>query len=89
MKGIIRIGDRTSGGGRVLAGSGRMKFQGIGVARINDPVSCPLTGHSPAYIAEGHPSMTDNGIAVAFHGHRCSCGCTLISSLTIAGASQS
>ncbi|MGK6327207.1 PAAR domain-containing protein [Erwinia sp. DT-104] len=88
MKGIIRIGDKTTGGGQVEAGSEKMRFQGIGVARINDPVSCPIQGHSPSFIVQGHSTMKDNGIPVAFHGDRCSCGCTLISSLINATTSK-
>ncbi|CAG7701587.1 unnamed protein product, partial [Allacma fusca] len=88
MKGIIRVGDRTTGGGQVQSGSETMIFQAIGVARINDPVSCPIPGHSPSYIAQGHPTMKDNGVAVAFDGYKCSCGCTLISSLTNATTNQ-
>lgn len=88
MKGIVRIGDKTTGGGQVQSGSSKMKFQGIGVARLNDPVSCPIEGHSPSHIAEGHPTMKDNGAPVAFDGYKCSCGCTLISSLTNATTSK-
>ncbi|EPK7282856.1 PAAR domain-containing protein [Citrobacter farmeri] len=88
MKGIVRIGDKNTGGGQVLSGSTKMKFAGIGVARLNDPVSCPIQGHSPSKIVEGHPTMKDNGIPVAFHGYKCSCGCTLISSLTNATTSK-
>lgn len=33
MKGIVRIGDKTTHGGQVLSGSGTMKFQG-GVWRV-------------------------------------------------------
>ncbi|SUX58187.1 Uncharacterized conserved protein [Citrobacter braakii] len=47
MKGVIRIGDKTTGGGQVLSGSSKMKFKGIGAARLNDPVSCPIEGHKP------------------------------------------
>lgn len=86
MKGIIRINDKTTGGGTVLSGSPAMVFSGLGVARQGDPVSCPLPGHGRTVIAEGHPAFRDNGIPVAFHGHRCACGCTLISSLPEAGA---
>ncbi len=82
MKGIVRIGDKTTHGGKVLSGSVNMKFAGIGVARLNDPVSCPIPGHNQSYIAEGHPTMKDNGLPVAFHGHKCTCGCKLISSLS-------
>lgn len=88
MKGIIRIGDKTTGGGEVLSGSSKMKFAGVGVARLNDPVSCPLEGHSPAYIAQGHPTMKDRGTPVAFDNYECSCGCKLISSLNNATASK-
>lgn len=87
MKGIIRIGDKTTGGGRVVSGSSHMIFNGIGVARLGDPVDCPKKGHSKAVIVQGHPTFTDNGIPVAFDGYKCSCGCTLISSLSNASTS--
>ncbi|CAM4105168.1 hypothetical protein CCOS865_03973 [Pseudomonas reidholzensis] len=87
MRGIIRIGDKTTGGGNVLSGSTVMKFSGIGVARVGDPVQCPLPGHGRTAIAEGHPTFKDNGAAVAFNGHLCACGCALVCSLPEAGAS--
>lgn len=87
MKNIIRIGDKTTGGGTVQSGSMVMIFRGIGAARQGDPVDCPLPGHGRTVIAEGHPTFHDKGIPVAFHGHRCACGCTLISSLPEASAS--
>ncbi|MBT8769576.1 PAAR domain-containing protein [Metapseudomonas boanensis] len=87
MKGIIRIGDKTTGGGTVLSGSTAMQFGGIGVARLGDPVSCPIPGHGPTVIAEGHPTFRDNGVPIAFQGHLCVCGCALISSLPAATAS--
>ncbi|NUT78859.1 PAAR domain-containing protein [Pseudomonas sp. C1C7] len=87
MNGIIRIGDKTTGGGRVLSGSSNMKFGDIGVAREGDPVRCPVPGHGHTVIAEGNPAFCDNGVPVAFDGHRCACGCTLISSMPAAGAS--
>ena len=86
MKGIVRVGDRTSGGGTVLAGSSSMRFGGLYVAREGDPVSCPVPGHGRTVIAEGHSSFRDNGVPVAFDGHRCACGCVLISSMPTAGA---
>lgn len=87
MKGIIRIGDKTTHGGEVLGGSTKMKFSGMGVARVGDNVSCPIEGHDPTTIVEGHPTFKDNDVAVAFHGHKCECGCTLITSLGKATAS--
>lgn len=87
MQGIIRIGDFTTGGGVVLAGSTAMKFGGLGVARCGDPVLCPMPGHGLTVIAQGHTSFKDNGLPVAFNGHFCACGCLLISSMPDAGAS--
>lgn len=81
MKNIIRVGDKTTSGGTVKSGSTTMIFRGIGAARKGDPVDCPIPGHGRTEIAEGHPTFHDHGIPVAFHGHRCACGCTLISSL--------
>jgi uncharacterized Zn-binding protein involved in type VI secretion len=86
MKGIIRIGDTTTGGGKVLSGSGEMRFDGIGVARLGDPVMCPIPGHGRTTIAEGNPTYREDGVPVAFDGHLCKCGCALISSLLAATA---
>ena len=51
MKGIIRVGDKNTGGGAVLSGSTHMTFCSISVARLGDPVSCPIEGHNPTVIA--------------------------------------
>lgn len=87
MKGIIRIGDKYTGGGIVLSGSNVMKFGGIGEAREGDPLMCPIPGHGRTVIAEGHPAFKDCGVPATFYGHCCACGCMLISSLPEAGAS--
>lgn len=86
MRCIIRIGDKTTGGGTVITGSITMQFGGVGVAREGDPVDCPVPGHGRSVIAEGHSAFRDNGVPVAFDGHRCACGCVLISSMPNAGA---
>ncbi|SDK51824.1 Zn-binding Pro-Ala-Ala-Arg (PAAR) domain-containing protein, incolved in TypeVI secretion [Pseudomonas delhiensis] len=85
MKGVIRIGDKTTSGGSVLEGSQTMRFHGIGAARVGDKVSCPA--HGPTVVNEGHPVFKDHGVPVAFHGHRCACGCALLTSLPEATAS--
>lgn len=85
MRGVIRVGDKTSSGGTVLSGSSTMRFAGIAVARQGDPVFCPLPGHGRTVIAEGHATFSDNGLPVAFNGHLCACGCALITSLPEAG----
>ncbi|WP_336293480.1 PAAR domain-containing protein [Cronobacter dublinensis] len=77
---IIRKGDKTTHGGAVVTCSSTMKFGGIGVARKGDKVSCPIPGHGMTVIIEGNSRYLENGIPVAFHGHKCACGCSLISS---------
>jgi uncharacterized Zn-binding protein involved in type VI secretion len=42
MKGIIRIGDKSTGGGTVLSGSTVLRFEGIGVSPEGDLVRCPV-----------------------------------------------
>ncbi|WP_081651619.1 MULTISPECIES: PAAR domain-containing protein [Cupriavidus] len=78
MRGIVRKGDGNSHGGVVLTGSVTMLIDGSPVARKGDWVSCPMHGEN--VIVEGDPSFTDDGVPVAFHGHRTACGCSLISS---------
>ncbi|MBQ5946114.1 PAAR domain-containing protein [Massilia sp. ST3] len=80
MKGVIRLGDSTSHGGKVIAASPTAFVHGVAVARKGDACFCPVNGHSPCTIAEGDPLVLVDGIPVAFQGHKTSCGATLISS---------
>lgn len=81
MKGVIRLGDSTSHGGKVIAASGTAFVHGIGVARQGDACICPVKGHAACVIAEGDPKVLVGGRPVAFQGHKTSCGATLISSV--------
>jgi uncharacterized Zn-binding protein involved in type VI secretion len=79
---LIRLGDTTNHGGEVITASETMRYQGVSVARKGDEVKCP--GHPdvhPNLILEGDSKITDKGIPIARHGHKASCGCSLISSL--------
>lgn len=77
-KQVIRVGDPTSHGGKVLAsGAPQYTVGGIAVALQGDPCSCPHRGHSGVTIAEGDPNHTIAGKAVAYEGHKTSCGATL------------
>lgn len=79
MKGVIRLGDLTSHGGKVIAASGTSRVHGIPVARQGDACICPIKGHVSCVIAEGDPMVLNGGKPVAFQGHKTSCGATLIS----------
>ena len=83
MIGVIRIGDKISGGGKVLQGSTGVKFMGIEVSCIGDKVLCFT--HGETFIAQGDEGSVISGKPIALHGHRCGCGCTLITSLPNAG----
>lgn len=77
MKSVIRKGDSLREyGGRVLAG--HYDCFGKGIACKGDPVSC--NQHGLTTIAEGSSLTLMDGQPVALHGHRCVCGCTLVSS---------
>jgi len=78
MKGIIRVGDPTSHGGKVLAGCDRYKVLGIAVARVGDTCSCPVQGHTNCKIVEGHSHIKIDGVSVAFDGCKTTCGAKLI-----------
>ena len=81
---IVRLGDSTSHGGKVIYASNTHLIKGIGIARVGDKITCPITGHGINSIMEGASTYLIGGRMVALHGHRCACGCTLISSLKTA-----
>ncbi|OLF56533.1 PAAR domain-containing protein [Pseudomonas chlororaphis] len=71
---VIREGDPSTTGGRVLVGSTTTIVVHRQAARISDPVWCPQC-NSMGFIAEGNPSFIVEGVAVATHGHAVQCGC--------------
>lgn len=78
MPNIIRLGDPTDHGGKVVAsGAPQFKVEGIPVALKGDACSCPKHGHNNCTIAEGDPKHTINGIPVAYEGHKTTCGAVL------------
>ncbi|HWW70259.1 MAG TPA: PAAR domain-containing protein [Duganella sp.] len=81
---IVRLGDPTSHGGTVITASQTHTIGGIGIARVGDKVNCPKPGHGINIIMEGAVTFLISGRMVALHGHKCACGCTLISSLITA-----
>lgn len=77
-KQVIRLGDKTSHGGAVIAASaGYYTVGGIAVARVGDLCSCPKKGHDNCVIASGNPKFIVGGKAVAFEGDVTSCGAVL------------
>lgn len=85
MKGIIRVGDATSHGGKVITGADASKVMDRPVARQGDLCICPIEGHQNCVIAEGDSAFIVDGKPAAFDGHKTSCGATLISSVPSSG----
>jgi len=82
MPDVIRLGDPTSHGGKVVSVSAHhVTVAGIAVARVGDLCVCPISGHQVCIIAEGNPLHLIDGIAVAYAGHKTSCGATLIATV--------
>ena len=81
MKRVIRLGDRTDHGGKVITGYAPCLIYGKPVARIGDKCTCPMDGHHNCTIVEGDPNHLAGGIPVAFEGCRTDCGAVLLSSL--------
>ncbi|MBC8642544.1 PAAR domain-containing protein [Caballeronia sp. EK] len=82
MINLIRLGDATDHGGRVITASATMSYDGRAVARKGDEVTCPKHPDiKPNLIIDGDEETMDHGMPVARHGYRAMCGCHLISSL--------
>lgn len=82
MPNVIRLGDPTSHGGKVVSVSAsHFTVDGIAVARVGDTCICPVKGHDICVIAEGSAVHTIDGIPVAYAGHKTSCGATLIATI--------
>jgi len=77
----VLVGDATSHGGVVLAGSPATTRDGRAVARLGDRVSCPRKGHGKlTTIVSGDPGLLIDGRPAARDGDRCACGARLIAS---------
>lgn len=74
MSYIVREGDPTTSGGFVLAASATEVIDLRRVARMGDPVWCPVCKRV-GFIAQGNPTYIDECLAVATHGHQVRCGC--------------
>lgn len=84
MPNVIRLGDSTSHGGKVIGVTAtHYTIDGIPVARKGDRCSCPVRGHDGCTIAEGNPAHTIDGVPVAYEGHKTTCGAVLEASQSV------
>lgn len=79
-KGVIRIGDPTSHGGKVVTACTSLKALGKPVALEGDMTICPkCKGAFPIQPAGG--DRKHHGKAVAYDGDKAACGAKLVSSI--------
>ena len=82
MRKVIRLGDSTTHGGKVIsARASHFKIGGIPVACVGDICSCPMPGHSGCTIASGSTRHRIKGVPIAFEDDVTSCGAKLIASV--------
>lgn len=82
MRNVIRLGDSTSHGGKVVsARASNFKVGGVPVACVGDSCSCPIPGHNGCTIASGSSRHRIGGRSIAFEDDVTSCGAKLIASL--------
>ena len=79
-RGVIRLGDTTNHGGKVIQIAHTPEDMSRPIACIGDLVQCPKC-NGVYQIMEGEPTFTIMGIPVALDGHKTACGATLITSV--------
>ncbi len=82
MPNVIRLGDPTSHGGKVVSVSAdHFTVDGKAVARVGDLCSCPIKGHDNCKVAEGSSRHLIDDKEVAYEGHKTTCGASLIATI--------
>lgn len=82
MANVVRLGDPTSHGGKVISTSAsHITVDGVAVVLVGDKCICPIKGHGNCKVASGNDSHTVEGVAVAYDGDTTSCGAKLISTV--------
>ena len=76
MAQIVRLGDNTTHGGKVISASSKFKCRGAMVALSGDSVSCPIHGINSI---AGSSHMSIFGKAVVVVGNLTDCGSVIIS----------
>ena len=78
--GVVRLGDSTSHGGKVVSAAADFKALGKAIALHGDQATCPQCKGTFA-IQVPSSDRKHHGKAVAYHGDKTACGATLISSI--------
>ncbi|WP_049294518.1 PAAR domain-containing protein [Franconibacter helveticus] len=83
MRGVIRLNDPLTSGGKVITASGP-EFNGVPVMLKGDMVTCPA--HKGTFaVNDCSPDWTVNGRGVVLDKCRAECGCAALTTLPVAG----
>jgi uncharacterized Zn-binding protein involved in type VI secretion len=73
---MVRLGDATDHGGKVIEATEELKHLGVAVALNGHGVSCPKCGGVFPLLASG--PRTHRGKRVGYRGDKAACGATVI-----------
>lgn len=76
---VARLNDTSNHGGIIISASGNVKANGVGVARVGDLHSCPISGHGTTSLS--HVTATGawnvNGRQAINEGDIAACGAVI------------
>jgi len=78
---VVRLGDPTTHGGKVISASSTTIVEGKTVALVGDLVVCPIQGHGVNKIIEGSKTCYSDGKPVVIDNCLCACGCKVLSTI--------
>lgn len=78
--GVVRLGDKTSHGGKVISAQATFRVLGKPIAVEGDLTTCPQCKGTFSIQPSGN-ERNHNGRAVAYNGDKAACGAVLISSI--------
>jgi uncharacterized Zn-binding protein involved in type VI secretion len=76
-KGVARLSDTGSHGGKIINGSNSIFVNGRPMARVGDLYACPIHGNNP--IISGVTTIFGEGMLVAHVGSMTACGAVITS----------
>ncbi|SAL29528.1 PAAR repeat-containing protein [Caballeronia sordidicola] len=81
-------GDSTTHGGTIVSVSSSIAVGDGGrrAARLGDLVQCPKCNGTFPIVTTQNPAMTVDGVPLAFHGDKTSCGAVLIAAQSVTTA---
>ena len=83
---IVRLGDSSDHGGKVIQCAAVTKTEGILTSRVGDLHVCPIPGHGITPIVNGSGNFKTEGKITAVYGSKAGCGATILASSSVSNA---